>query len=95
MSKNRFDGTLKPKKTQAEKSEPMGNLDAVPPADAPRKVGRPKTGSKKENPDYVQATLYLRQATYTDLKLEAVRQGKEISDLAENAIREFLNGKSQ
>ena len=88
---NRFAGKLG--KKDSPKSEPVGDVMPIATeprvASEPRPVGRPKTG-KSSNPNYVQATLYLPRELYGELKIEAIKQGKEVSDLAEIAIKNLL-----
>lgn len=94
MMKNRFAGTLKPKSAATDTKSELLPVEVKPPTvPEQRKPGRPKSkDAKKNNPQFVQATLYLRRKTYDELKIEGIKQGKDISDLAEIAIREFLKG---
>jgi hypothetical protein len=91
-AQNRFTNKLKSKtEPKTEPARDAAPFALEPPkASEPRPVGRPKTG-KSSNPDYVQATLYLPRVLYDELKIEAIKQGKEVSDLAESAIRVFLS----
>lgn len=92
--KNRFSGTLKPKKQIAGEPEtltiqPEAEVIPATPKAETKQQGRPKKG-KSSNEKYTQATLYLTTELYKKLKIEAVNRNAEMSDLAETAIREYL-----
>lgn len=54
----------------------------------PKARGRPKGPAKR------QITLYLEPSLAKELKLEAVRKERQMSELAEEAIRQFLDLKN-
>ena len=54
-------------------------------SDAPLKVGRPP--GKKSNPDYTQATVYLRKQTHLAAKKCLLDEGKAFSELVTQWIR--------
>lgn len=65
----------------------------APARPATRKVGRPP--GKKSNPDYTQATVYLRKQTHLAVKKRLLDEGKEFSELVENLLARWVqNSKS-
>ena len=56
--------------------------------DAPLKVGRPP--GKKSNPDYTQATVYLRKQTHLAAKKRLLDEGKEFSELVEELVTQWI-----
>ena len=57
-------------------------------SDAPLKVGRPP--GKKSNPDYTQATVYLRKQTHLAAKKRLLDEGKEFSELVEELVTQWI-----
>ena len=49
-----------------------------------------KQRGKSSDPNYVRATIYLKQKTHHELKQQAINCGCDISDLAEVAIASLL-----
>lgn len=63
-----------------------------------KKMGRPKIG-KRSDPDYEQVTAYIKSATYTDVKIELLEEGKkgpkrEFSELLQELLEEWLQGRN-
>jgi hypothetical protein len=58
---------------------------AEPVSSKPRKPG------KKDHPDYVQVTVYLRKDTYAAAKKALFDDRKQFSDLAEELVTEWLD----
>ena len=103
--KNRFAGRLQPQTERRAQSAqlpapPVEVVKQVEPQpqpledDQPKKIGRPGGKGKSSNPDFVQATLYLRRATYNKLKIAAIHGDKELSDLAEEILTNHLSSDS-
>ena len=53
-----------------------------------RKVGRPP--GKKSDPDYTQATVYLRKQTHLAAKKRLLDEGKEFSELVEELVTQWI-----
>lgn len=58
-----------------------------------RKPGRPK--GKRSDPKYIFLGGYIRKTTYRSVKKRLFQQDKEISELLEELLQEWLNQKSQ
>jgi hypothetical protein len=73
---SRFDDLLKAKKLKP--GEP--DLEPAPTAALP----------KSKDPNFVRATVYLPKQMHRDLKSAAAQSGKEISELVEKSVAQYL-----
>jgi len=73
---SRFDDLLNAKKLKP--GEP--DLEPAPTAALP----------KSKDPNFVRATVYLPKQMHRDLKSAAVQSGKEISELVEKSVAQYL-----
>jgi cellulose biosynthesis protein BcsQ len=59
-----------------------------------KKMGRPK--GKRSDPDYEQVTAYIKSGTYTNVKIELLKEGqkREFSELIQELLDDWLNLRS-
>lgn len=107
MPASKFDDFLKakqePKEEEPEnrekkpvkaKPEPKPAPVIVPAAEAPRPVGRPRTG-KRSNPDYRNTTVYIDKNLHADIDEWLRRQrregesDKDFSDLVQELLEQW------
>lgn len=71
-------------------AEKQPRQKAVPKTPAPLPQG--KRGGKSSDPNYTQATLYVRKDTHHQVKLRLLQEnlGRDMSDLAEELFAEWL-----
>lgn len=62
----------------------------------PMKRGRGRPPGKRSDPDYEQVTSYVRRQTYSDVKIELIREGKkrEFSELVEDLLSQWLKSRA-
>lgn len=88
MSQNRFDKLLKTAKTtQPPASEQPLDIQTS------EHLGAPASKAKSSSKEFKRTTLYLSQELHRLLKRASVDQGLEMSDIAEAAIRRWLDDK--
>ena len=75
-------------KLPAEAAPKTSMRKAPPRTVSPRKVGRPP--GKKSNPDYTQATVYLRKQTHLAAKKRLLDEGREFSELIEDLVTQWI-----
>jgi hypothetical protein len=87
--------TVKVSKFQAvlssrETEEAINSSLEILPAAPATKMGRPK--GKRSNPAYTQVTSYIRQDTYTKIRVLLLQKGdgQEFSELVEELLSKFL-----
>jgi hypothetical protein len=58
------------------------------------RIGRPK--GKRSDPDYEQVTAYIKSGTYTNVKIELLKEGqkREFSELIQELLDNWLNPRS-
>lgn len=108
MSQNRFDKLLKTAKTAqppaseqpldiqtSEHSDAQASKAKSSPLDiqTSEHLGAPASKAKSSSKEFKRTTLYLSQELHRLLKRASVDQGLEMSDIAEAAIRRWLNDK--
>ena len=54
-----------------------------------------KKVAKSRNPDYAQTTVYLARDMYGDLQKALTDEKQEYSQLVENLLRDWLNGRKR
>jgi hypothetical protein len=76
-----------PLDTEAEPSRPLPTSRN---GAASKKRGRP--AGKRTDPNYVQASIYIRKQTHEAVKIELIREGRgrEFSELAETLLAGWL-----
>jgi hypothetical protein len=55
-------------------------------------MGRPKTG-KRSNPDYEQASIYIRKDTHRALKHRALDEERDVSDVLQELAAGWIDGR--
>lgn len=80
MSKNRFDGLIKAATQRVEEEPPRADV-AVP------------AKAKSKDPNYLRTTVYLPRTLHQRVKLAALQEGMEISDMAAIALEAYLASK--
>jgi hypothetical protein len=73
---SRFDDLLNAKKLKPDEPD----LEPAPTAALP----------KSKDPNFVRATVYLPKQMHRDLKSAAAQSGKEISELVEKSVAQYL-----
>jgi hypothetical protein len=63
--------------------QPIGPVPTVPDA--------VKSPAKRSNPEYQQISTYIPKSLYRSVKMKLFGQGRELSDLAEDLLREWDN----
>ena len=68
--------------------------DETPDQSSPVKSSRGRPAAKRSNPDFVGLTTYIRRDTHTRAKIALLQagDGKELSELVEELIGEWLVG---
>lgn len=64
----------------------------IPEPEAPKKIGRPR--AKRSNPEYTQVTAYIKLETHLEVKERLVRKQQEFSELLEELLSGWLQGKA-
>lgn len=96
MTGSKFSGlkTMRERRAQegeelpTERASPSGPLPAV--SEPPRRVGRPP--GKRSNPDYQQVTVLLHGQTYLDTRKRLLDERKEVSELINELLSNWLKG---
>ncbi|MBF2065924.1 MAG: hypothetical protein IGS39_16115 [Calothrix sp. C42_A2020_038] len=76
--------------------QPTEQIPTQPPQTSePKQMGRPKGKGKRSNPDYEQVTAYIKSATYNNVKIELLKEGKkrEFSELVQEMLDDWLQGR--
>jgi hypothetical protein len=83
---SKFQAVLSSRETEEAIDSP---LEILPVAPVP-KMGRPK--GKRSDPAYTQVTSYIRQDTYTKVRVLLLQkgEGQEFSELVEELLHKFL-----
>jgi hypothetical protein len=86
---SKFQAVLSSRETKEAIDSSLEILPAAPAAPA-TKMGRPK--GKRSNPAYTQVTSYIRQDTYTKIRVLLLQKGdgQEFSELVEELLSKFL-----
>lgn len=59
-----------------------------------RQLDKVASGSKSTDPEFMKFTTYIRKATHRAVKTRLVSQGRELSDLVEELMANWLHGNS-
>lgn len=78
-----------PEAMEAEPLTPPEPLPLTPSPPAPPKNVRPR--GKSADPGYAKVTLYLANDTLTEAKIQALKDGRDLSDIAEELFRKWLH----
>ncbi|MEA5574646.1 hypothetical protein [Calothrix sp. UHCC 0171] len=86
----------KPAKQKSSKQKPSEKPIQAKPTETtePKKMGRPK--GKRSDPDYEQVTAYIKSGTYTNVKIELLKEGqkREFSELIQELLDDWLDSRS-
>lgn len=87
------ESTTAPRKARASAADAALQVAPPSPQAAPVRRGRPN--GKRSDPDYVGFTTYIRRDTHHDIKLALLKekQGRQMSELVEELLREWIERK--
>lgn len=81
------------KKSTVKKASLPTEPAPLPPAETPKR-GRPK--GKRSDPDYEQVTAYIKSKTYTNVKIELLKEGqkRQFSELIQELLDDWVKSRS-
>jgi hypothetical protein len=85
-------------KTEKDSQQPIKNSTPLEPIKVvenvePKKMGRPK--GKRSDPDFEQVTAYIKSATYTNVRIELLKEGqrREFSELVQHLLDDWIQSR--
>lgn len=99
MTKGRFDdligGLSKVKTSKSSDSEPSKHPDVELSKQPSIETSRDLDSQlpKSKDPDYQRTTVYLPKALHRELRIAAITEGLEMSDVIEDLVKEWLESR--